>query len=303
MFGSHLSIAGGMVNALTKARELGLDTVQVFTKNQQQWRVPALADDARDAWLSELADLGWQDRAVSHASYLINLASPEDELWNKSIDLMQVEIERCDALSIPYLVHHPGAYTTSTREAGLERIAEAYGELFRRTEGARVISCLEDTVGTGSNLGRELEELATLRAMIADATGRPDRVGYCLDTCHLHAGGYDLSTRDGAAAVLDEAGRVLGIENIRVWHINDSKGDCGSRKDRHEHIGAGTIGGGTTATRLAASGFAAVVRHPAFASVPKILETPKEDTEAGTPMDTINLRRLRRLLEPTGAPA
>lgn len=297
MFGSHLSIAGGMVNALTLARELKLDTVQVFTKNQQQWRVPDLKPDARDAWLTELAGLGWQDRTVSHASYLINLASPDDELWAKSIDLMQVELERCHELSIPFLVHHPGAFTTSTRAEGLERIAKAYKTLFERTAELTVVSCLEDTVGSGSNLGRELSELETLAEMIVDQTGRPDRVGFCLDTCHLHAGGYDLSTRAGGDAVLKEVGERLGFDRVRVWHLNDSKGDAGSRKDRHDHIGAGTIGRGTTTASLADSGFAAVVNHPAFATTPKILETPKESTKAGTAMDTINLRRLKRLIE------
>src|SRR5690606_2958291 len=125
-FGSHLSIAGGMHKALLEAERLGMDTVQVFTKNQQQWRVPDLARATVDAWTAELDRLGWRGRTVAHASYLINLASPDDELWAKSIDLMRVEIERCETLGIPYLVHHPGACTTSTPEDGLRRIVKAY---------------------------------------------------------------------------------------------------------------------------------------------------------------------------------
>ncbi len=295
MFGSHLSIAGGMERALIQAERLGFDTVQVFTKNQQQWNVRPLDDRAIADWLGELHRLGWQDRTVSHASYLINLASPDDDLWKKSIALMQIEIERCEALSIPYLVHHPGAYTTSTRERGLKRIARAYKELFRRTRGMRTILCLENTVGSGSNLGRTFEELALLRADIIDRTGEPDRVAYCFDTCHAHAGGYDMSTTTLADFALKLFDEHCGIEHIRVVHLNDSKGEVGSRRDRHAHIGEGTIGRGTTRPQLSRSGFASVLRHPALRTAPKILETPKETTKAGTPMDAINLRRLKRI--------
>lgn len=295
MFGSHLSIAGSLVNALKEAQDLKMDTVQVFTKNQQQWRVRPLDPAVVADWRAEIRRLGWEGRTVSHASYLINLASPDDDLWAKSIDLMQVEIDRCEELGIPYLVHHPGAYTTSDRESGLVRIAEAYAALLDRTAGYRTISCLENTVGSGSNLGRTFEELALLRQMITDRTGRPERVGFCFDTCHAHAGGYDLSTRESGQMVLDEFDEACGLANLRVVHINDSVGDLGSRRDRHAHIGQGTIGGGTRFDRLRRSGFTAVVNRPELASVPKILETPKGQTEAGTPLDTLNLRRLRRL--------
>lgn len=295
MFGSHLSIAGGMVNALLEAERLGLDTVQIFTKNQQQWKAPALDPIARDDWLRELHRLGWRDRTVSHASYLINLASPDDALWAKSIDLMTIEIERCAELEIPYLVHHPGAFTTSTREDGLARIAKAYRELFKRTSGLPVVSCLEDTVGSGSNLGRTFDELGALRSMILDETAAPERVGFCIDTCHAHAGGYDLSTISGAETAIGELDHHCGLSHVRVLHFNDSKGGAGSRKDRHAHIGEGDIGRGVTGAGLAASGFAVFASHPAFREVPKILETPKESSPKGTPMDRINVRRLRKL--------
>ncbi|MCA9287318.1 MAG: deoxyribonuclease IV, partial [Phycisphaerales bacterium] len=190
MFGSHLSIAGSMCNALGEAQSLQLDCLQVFTKNQQQWKVRPLKREEVDAWAAALSRMDWAmadgrpPRTVSHASYLINLAAPDDELWGKSIDLMTEEVERCEALGIPLLVHHPGAFTTSSREAGLARIARAYREVFKRTKGYRTVSCLENTVGSGSNLGREFEELGALRAMIAEATGVADRVGFCFDTCH-----------------------------------------------------------------------------------------------------------------------
>jgi endonuclease IV len=135
MFGSHLSISGGMVNALFEAEQLGMETVQVFTKNQQQWKAPPLSESASADWLRELKRLGWQSRTVSHASYLINLASHDDELFAKSVDLMTDEIERCEALSIPFLVHHPGSFVGWTREQGIARIASAYRELSKRTKG------------------------------------------------------------------------------------------------------------------------------------------------------------------------
>ena len=289
-----------MDRALREAERLGMDTVQVFTKNQQQWKVRPLDPAAVADWTGELDRLGWRGRAVAHASYLINLASPDDDLWHKSIDLMRVEIERCEALSIPLLVHHPGAYTTSTALRGIRRIAKAYKRLLSDTRGFATICCLENTVGSGSNLGRTFEELASLREAICETSGAPERVGYCFDTCHAHAGGYDLSTREGADRVLDQWDTVCGMENVKALHLNDSKAPMGSRRDRHAHIGQGTIGGPSrrpTTARLARSGFAAVVNRPELQQVPKILETPKEQTPAGTPMDRINLARLRRLME------
>ena len=150
MFGSHLSIAGSLINALHEAERLRLDTVQIFTKNQQQWKAKPLDPAEIHRWREEIARLGWQGRTVAHASYLINLASPDDGLWRKSTDLMREEIERCEALEIPFLVHHPGAFTTSTREAGIDRIARAYAELSASTRGYKTVSCLENTVGGGS---------------------------------------------------------------------------------------------------------------------------------------------------------
>lgn len=298
MFGSHLSIADGLADAARRAHALTMDTVQVFTKNQRQWRVKPLDPVAAAEWRDTIDELGWRGRTVAHASYLINLASPDDELWRKSIDLMTEETERCEALGIPFLVHHPGAFTASDPRTGLKRIALAYKSLCKRTAGYAATLCLEDTVGSGSNLGRTFEELAELRALILDATGAPHRVGYCFDTCHAHAGGYDMARRESGQAVLDEFDRLCGLDNLHVVHLNDSIGELASRRDRHAHIGEGSIGRGTTARTLRDSGFAAVVNHPRLKNVPMILETPKEDTGAGTPMDAINLRRLRRLLQP-----
>ncbi|MCC6227645.1 MAG: deoxyribonuclease IV [Phycisphaerales bacterium] len=288
MFGSHLSIAGSMLTALDEAQRLCFDTVQVFTKNQQQWAAKPLDPAMVSDWNARVASLGWGDRMVSHASYLINLATHQDELWRKSIDLMTDEIERCEALGIRYLVHHPGSFVGHTLDTGLARIADAYRELFGRTRGYQTVSCLEDTAGGGSTIGGPFEDLARLRSMIIDKTGEPPRIGYCLDSCHMHAFGHDLSTRDAAEKALDHFHATCGIENLRVVHLNDSKGAVGSRLDRHAHIGEGTIG----APDLAASGFAAIVNHPAIIKIPKILETPKEDRADGVPWDIINRARL-----------
>jgi deoxyribonuclease IV len=274
----------------------------VFTKNQQQWKARPLDPAAVEEWTGRVERLGWEGRTVAHASYLINLASPDDELWEKSTDLMLVEIQRCEQLGIPFLVHHPGASTTRDADWGLGRIAKAYARLLKATAGYRTVCCLENTVGAGSVLGRTFEELARLRGMILEAGWPAGRVGFCFDTCHAHAGGYDMAARGDAQRVLDEFDRVCGLSNLRVVHINDSVAAVGSRRDRHAHIGEGTIGGSTRIDRLRRSGFAAVVNHPALRAVPKILETPKGTTEAGTPWDTLNLRRLRKLVEASTAP-
>jgi len=321
MFGSHLSISGSMVNALREAESLGMDTVQVFTKNQQQWVAKPLDPGMVQEWHAEMKRLGWdtgcpddkggksRGRIVSHASYLINLASVQDELWQKSVDLMTDEIERCQTLGIPFLVHHPGSFVGGVLEDGLKNIARAYKELFKRTKGSGVVSCLEGTTGSGSQIGGPFEHLATLRERIIEATGEPNKIGVCLDSCHVHSAGYDLSTRDAAAKAMKEFDRVVGLATVKCWHLNDSKGKVGSHLDRHMEIGEGEVGQATAATvskdTLTKSGFAELMAHPAFRDVPKCMETPKGLRAGGewvvgkaagkVPNDTVNLNRLRWL--------
>ncbi|MCB9838468.1 MAG: deoxyribonuclease IV [Phycisphaeraceae bacterium] len=289
LFGSHLSIAGGMVNAINEAEKLGFGTVQVFTKNQRQWAFKPLEEGPTKDWLDGLDRLGWRERTVAHDSYLINLASPKDDLWAKSIDLMREELARCDALSIPYLVSHPGAHTGSGEDAGLDRIAAAYRELFRERPDFRVTLCLEITAGGGSTLGRSFEELADLRQRIIDRAGSEfgNRVGFCFDTCHALAAGYDITTEKKTEKVLQEFDRVCGLANLKVLHLNDSKGALGSHVDRHEHLGMGEVGEGA---------FACLVNHRKLSGVPMILETPKGENEDGVAWDTVNLGLLRRLV-------
>jgi deoxyribonuclease-4 len=306
-----------MAGALREAEALGLDCMQVFTKNQQQWKAPALKAEAVSEWAGELGRLGWTGgvggvasaggavgaggaggcRTVSHASYLANMGSPDEALREKSIGLMLEEVRRCTTLGIPLLVFHPGAFTTSTREEGLARIAAGAARLLTETPESSVVLCFENVAGAGTTIGRSFEELAELRERTLALAGKgrakraDGRVGFCIDTCHAHAAGYDLSTRAKADAALKELERVVGLERVRVLHLNDSKGAAGSRLDRHEHIGRGTIG---------LEGFAAVMRHAGLADRPMIMETPKGEGPGGEAWDTINARTLRGLMEPAG---
>lgn len=283
MLGSHLSVAGGYVNALREAERLGMQTVQIFTKNQRQWKAAPLDSAAAADWLAEKRRLGWT-QTVSHASYLINLATPDNEHSAKSIDAMTDEMERAEALEIAYVVVHPGSSLTTPLEDGLRRLIAAVDEVLRRTAGFRALLCLETTVGGGSQIGGRFEHLAAVRQAVA----APERVGTCFDTCHVTAAGYDLSTPRAVRAAFDEFDNVVGLDHLSCFHLNDSKFGCGSHRDRHEHIGLGLVG-------LAC--FEHIMRHRSFAGRPKILETEKAEAADGTPWDTINLRKLRQLAE------
>ena len=282
MFGSHLSIAGGLFNALLSAEKLGLNTVQIFTKNQQQWAVKPLQDADIAEWKREAKRLAFK-QTVSHDSYLINLASPDDKLWLRSLNLFADEISRCVMLGIPYLVAHPGAHMGSGEETGLKRVAAAIDKAYAGVRGARTITCLEITAGQGTSLGWRLEHLAK----IIEHSKHPQRLAVCLDTAHLFAAGYDFRGRkyDG---LLKEIDKTVGKRLIKVLHLNDSKKQLGSRVDRHEHIGRGFIG---------LEGFRPWVCDPDFANVPKIMETPKDGAaEDGREWDVVNVEVLRGLL-------
>ena len=235
------------------------------------------------AWKGECERLGFT-RTVSHASYLINPASPDDETRRKSIDLLADEVRRCAALGIPLLVLHPGAHMEAGEDVGIKKVAEALDEvagLVPEGKGA-VTVCLESTAGQGTSLGYKLEHLAEIIGRTAD----PDALGVCLDTAHLWAAGYDLRGRKWSAFRRLIA-TTFGVDRVKVWHLNDSKKELGSRVDRHEHIGRGEIG---------PTGFRGIVRDAAWREVPKILETPKgEDEATGKPWDTINLDVLKAM--------
>lgn len=267
--------------ALLKAEEYGFDTVQVFTKNQQQWKCRPLDQAAIDEWSKHCKRLKF-GYTVSHDSYLINLASADDALWQKSTDLFVEEVTRCKLLGIPYLVTHPGAHLGTGEEAGLTRVAKALDIVHEQIGPCDVTTCLEITAGQGTSLGYKLEHLASIIEQVKE----PKRLGVCLDTAHLFAAGYDFRGQK-YAAFRKQIESTVGLRRIKVLHLNDSKKALGSRVDRHDHIGRGTIG---------LEGFKPIVQDDAFVKIPKILETPKLQAEDGRDWDIVNLETLRSLM-------
>jgi len=292
-----------------------MDCVQIFTKNQRQWQGKALGDAEVRAWRDRLAAVKWHtpsigdrpaSRTVSHNSYLINLASPSREAWEKSIAAQRDELQRCERLGIPFLVAHPGGHLGAARparqphdlrapptpdeQAGLARIVAALDQLHAELPGYQTITCLELTAGSGTHLGYSFEHLRLIR----ESVRQPERVAFCFDTCHAHAAGYDMTTGPRAAEVLDLWGDCCGCKHLRVVHLNDSQGSLGSRLDRHAAIGAGQCGRAC---------FQALVNHPSLREVPMILETPKGEDDEGMLWDVVNLRRLRRMVDRRGAPS
>ena len=285
-FGAHMSMAGGHDRAVLSAHEVGFVTVQLFTKSNNQWRAAALTDAHVSAFRTALDSTGI-GTPVAHNSYLINLASPDEALWRKSIDAMTVEVERAEALGIGDLVAHPGAHVGSGEAIGLARIARGLDEVHRRTPGVKVKIDLETTAGQGSCLGADFGHLGAILGDVAE----PDRLGVCGDTCHIFAAGYPLDDGAGYDETMEALERAVGVGRLRVWHLNDSLKGLGSRVDRHAGIGRGAIGTGA---------FRRLVNDPRWSGVPMILETPKGE-EDGDRLDAMNLRLLRSLVEPSPA--
>ena len=278
LLGAHQSIAGGTPRAVERGIEVGCRVLQIFVKNSNRWigkpidrpEARAFRSAARGA---ELA------RVIAHTSYLINLASPVAELRKRSIEALAEEIDRCHRLGIPDLVLHPGAHCGEGEAAGVARIASALDEVFARTAGARVRILLETAAGQGSCVGHRFEHLRDVLGAVRSRR----RVAACLDTCHVHAAGYDVVTVEGWNETIASFDRTVGLSRLAAIHVNDSKKPRGSRVDRHEHIGRGTIG---------RRGFRNLMTDPRLAGVPKFLETPKDDT---LEHDKRNLAVLRRL--------
>jgi deoxyribonuclease-4 len=270
-----------MHRAARAALELKLDTVQVFVKNQRQWQAVPFRVDDLTRWHKLLRTPGFGP-PIAHATYLINLASPDKLLYDRSRRAFAEELLRCQTLAIPYLVVHPGAARGQAPQRALARVAAALNRIFGDAPNLRTMPLLETTAGQGTTLGRSFEELGTIIRMLDE----PERVGVCVDTCHVFAAGYDLRTREGYERLIAEAHRAVGLKRIRCWHLNDSRGACGSHRDRHEHIGDGQIG---------VAGFRNVLLDRRFSGIPMILETPKGKDEAGCDWDRVNTRRLRRI--------
>ncbi|MEQ8211107.1 MAG: deoxyribonuclease IV [Lacipirellulaceae bacterium] len=282
ILGAHMSIAGGYYKAVDAAKAAGCDCVQVFTKNNNQWRAKPITEKEVERFQEALAVHGITN-PIAHNSYLINLGSPKDDLWKKSIDSMVVEVQRADQLGIPYVVAHPGSYTTSSEVEGLKRIAEGLNEVHKQTRKAKTKILLETTAGQGTNLGCRFEHLAT----ILEKVRYPDRLGICWDTCHVFAAGYPTSTEKEYKSTMRQFNKLVGVKLIRAFHFNDSLKPFGSRVDRHAGIGRGEMG---------LEPFRFLLNDRRFRKIPMCLETPKGE-EKGRDLDEINLEVLRGLVE------
>jgi deoxyribonuclease-4 len=285
ILGAHQSIAGGYYKAVELAHDLKCDCVQLFTKNNNQWRAKELLDEDVRLFRGKLKELRIK-HPLAHTSYLINLASPDPVLWTKSLDSFVMEMLRADRLGIPFVVTHPGAHTTSSEEAGIAAIVRALDEMHAQTRGIKTKCLLETTAGQGSCIGCRFEQLAA----IIDGVNEPERFGVCVDTCHIFAAGYPIGTEKDYQATMKALDKTVGIKLVRAIHLNDSMKPLGSRVDRHAHIGKGMIG---------KEAFRLIVNDNRLAKVPMYLETPKGDAkeQAAGKFDKMNLRVLRGLIK------
>ena len=286
--GAHLSIAGGLPRAIDRAVASKCETLQIFTKSVGQWRARPLPPDEVVLFRRRVAETGIHP-VVAHNSYLINIAAASAPLRLQSLTALAEELDRAELLGLDGLVMHPGSFTTGTEEEGLRLIADGLRSLLRDRPESGSMILLEHTAGQGTNLGHRFEHLASI---IQQLNGSP-RVGVCLDTCHLLTAGYDLCSEEGYRRTFREFDRVVGLERIKLFHLNDSKKPCGSRVDRHEHIGKGCLG---------LEPFRRLLNDRRFAALPMLLETPKLETPESRrrsdvdPWDARNLRTLRKLL-------
>ena len=280
MFGAHMSIAGGLDKALERGEKINCRTIQIFTKNNNQWKAKEITDED----LRRFHNLYNKSRispVVAHDSYLVNLASPDPDLHRKSMEAFFIEMERCEKLRIPYLVFHPGAHVGSGEKAGLKKIAQSINLLLKKGKGFKVSLLLETTAGQGTTLGYKFDHLAEIIKMVRQKKS----IGVCVDTCHIFAAGYDITTPKGYKKTFETFNKMIGLDKLKVIHLNDSRKELGSRVDRHEHIGKGFLG---------LKPFQFLVNDKRFVDIPKILETPKgpdlkEDVE--------NLKVLKGLIK------
>jgi len=275
--GVHLSISGGLYRALEKSKELNIQAVQIFLKNSNRWKAKPYSDDDIQKFLSMKSSM--PDIAVfAHSGYLINLAG-SSVIRNKSINALADELNRAEKLEIEFVTIHPGSHGGRGIEKGIDRVAESLDRVFEKNQNTKIL--LETTAGQGASIGYRFEQL---RAII-DKSSNPDRLGVCMDTCHILAAGYDISSKPSYPAVISEFNDIIGLKKLNLIHINDSVKKCGSRVDRHEHIGRGCIGNG---------GFRMLLHDPRLINIPMVLETPKfNDDEA----DRMNLRKIRMLMK------
>ena len=287
--GAHLSIAGGLPRAVDRAEASGCQALQIFTKSAGQWRARELPPEEIALFRRRVRQTKIRP-VVAHNSYLINLAAADPVLRARSIESLRDELDRAESLGLDGLVMHPGSFTSGTEASGLRLIADGLAGIFASRPDMKTRVLLEHTAGQGSNLGHRFEHLAA----IIDLLGGSPRVGVCLDTCHLLAAGYDICSEQGYQDTFRQFGMIVGFARLKAFHLNDSKKPCGSRVDRHEHIGKGCLG---------LAPFRRILNDPRFAKLPMLLETPKEDTPETRkksdvdPLDRMNLDVLRRLIQ------
>ncbi len=262
ILGAHVSIAGGLTNAIDEGTSLGCQAIQIFTKNNRQWSFTAFSSQEASEFIA-YQKTSSIEIVISHASYLINLASPNPDVYTKSYNALHAEMLRCDQLKIPFLVLHPGAHLTSDKDSAIQQVAHAIDMLYQKTN-AQVRILLENMAGQGSTLGSTFEELAALY----NSCNAKARIGFCFDTCHAFAAGYDLQTEEACIKTFKQLDQLLGHTNIYVFHLNDSKTPVGSHVDRHEHIGEGYLG---------TIPFRWIMQNPSYKKIIKIIETPQND--------------------------
>ncbi len=283
LLGCHLSIGKGFSGAIDAAEALGNNALQIFSHNASSWRMKPISPEAAAAFRARY-DASSVEYVVIHTMYLLNLASPDVALFERSVVALEEEVARANILGIDHLVTHLGAHKDTGKTAGVARITEAFervigSEAYQATPNLTLL--LENTAGTGTTMGSGFSELAA----IIDGLSNASRIGVCLDTCHAFAAGYELRTPEGLAETLEALDRAVGLERLRLVHLNDSKYPLAARRDRHEHIGRGEIG---------EAGFSLIVNHPALRDLPFILETPKK-MDGQPDADPINLERVRSL--------
>jgi deoxyribonuclease-4 len=278
--GAHMSIAGGLYNAIDRGLKTGCGVIQIFTQNANQWRGKAVSDEDATLFREKWTESGLHE-IVSHDIYLINLAAPEGEIREKSLNAFQAEMERCARLGIDKIIMHPGAHLGDGEQEGIRRISAAFDQLFETVGEFTGKVLIETTAGQGTNIGYRFEQLRD----IIDSSSHPDRFAVCFDTCHTFAAGYDTTTDAGYRQVFEEFDRIIGLDRLLAFHLNDSRKGLNCRVDRHEHIGKGAMG---------LEPFRFLMNDKRFETIPKMLETPKGDDDE---MDIINLKTLRDLIE------
>ena len=277
--GAHESVSGGLYLAFARISQVGGEALQLFTRNQRQWRHKPLSEAERAAFHE--AREQHQDMIVaSHASYLMNLAARDEALRGRSIQALVEELQRCAQLDLPFIVLHPGAHGGDGSERGVERVVSALDEVLAAVESSTMV-LIETTAGQGTGIGGRFEELAAICSLVKQTS----RIGVCFDTCHVFAAGYDIRDERSYRETMARFDQLIGLERLLLFHLNDSKNPLGSRVDRHDHIGAGRIG---------LNGFRCLLNDPRFSNHAMILETPKADD---LHEDIVNLNTLRGLLE------